>query len=112
MKAQLLRFLCRWNTNTEEGNSYEKEDNIGCSCCGVSVFFLCCIIYQTNGMAADYEDEIEYVIGVSQANMREAWRLALINEIEEEAAKYKNIRIITADATSTVKSRSRMWISF
>lgn len=70
-------------------------------------FFLCCIIYQTNGMAADYEDEIEYVIGVSQANMREAWRLALINEIEEEAAKYKNIRIITADATSTVKKQEQ-----
>lgn len=71
------------------------------------LFFLCCGIYQTKGMDADYEDEIEYVIGVSQANMREAWRLALINEIEEEAAKYKNIRIITADATSTVKKQKQ-----
>lgn len=70
-------------------------------------FFLCCIIYQTKGISADYEDEIEYVIGVSQANMREAWRLALINEIEEEAAKYKNIRIITADATSAVKKQEQ-----
>lgn len=53
----------------------------------------------------DYEDEIEYVIGVSQANMREAWRVALIQEIEEEADKYENIRIVTTDATADVEKQ-------
>lgn len=55
----------------------------------------------------DYRDEAEYVIGVSQANMREAWRLALIQEIEEEAAKYQNIRIITTDATADVEKQKQ-----
>lgn len=30
---------------------------------------------------------IKYVIGVSQANMREPWRLVLIRELQEEAAR-------------------------
>lgn len=54
-----------------------------------------------------YESDIEYVIGVSQANMRESWRVALINEIQEEAGKYPNIRIITADATSSLEKQER-----
>lgn len=51
------------------------------------------------------EDAIEYVIGVSQANMRETWRLALISEIEDEAAEYPNIRLIMTDATSDIEKQ-------
>ncbi len=50
-------------------------------------------------------EEIEYVIGVSQANMREPWRLVLMNEIKEEAGKHTNIRLITTDATSNSKKQ-------
>lgn len=52
-----------------------------------------------------HEEEVEYVIGVSQANMREAWRLALNKEIEEEAGKYANVKIITTDATSSYEKQ-------
>lgn len=45
-------------------------------------------------------EQVDYVIGVSQANMRETWRLALISEIEDAAAEYPNIRLIMTDATS------------
>ena len=65
----------------------------------ILLVLLCWGIYGRYSMQADYEDEIEYVIGVSQANMRESWRLALIQELEVEAQKYENIRIITTDAT-------------
>ncbi|WP_022765523.1 substrate-binding domain-containing protein [Butyrivibrio sp. XPD2006] len=41
------------------------------------------------------------IIGVSQANMREEWRVALINELREETAKYEDIRIVTTDATGS-----------
>ncbi len=44
-------------------------------------------------------DEVEYLIGISQANMREPWRLVLMKEIQEEAKKYDNVRIVSTDAT-------------
>lgn len=44
-------------------------------------------------------DQIDYVIGVSQANMREPWRLVLTKEIQEEAAKHPNVRLVITDAT-------------
>lgn len=73
----------------------------------VLVFLLCLGFYRRYSTGADYEDEIEYVIGVSQANMRESWRLALIQELQEEADKYENIQIIVTDATSDVEKQGR-----
>ncbi len=60
----------------------------------------CLAAYTWSRNSADYKNEVEYVIGVSQANVREAWRIALNQEIEEEVKKYPNINIITTDATS------------
>jgi simple sugar transport system substrate-binding protein len=39
------------------------------------------------------------VIGISQANMREPWRLVLTRELQEEAAKHPEIRLVFVDAT-------------
>lgn len=50
---------------------------------------------------------IDYVIGVSQANMRETWRLALISEIEDAAEEYPNIRLIMTDATSDIEKQKK-----
>ena len=69
--------------------------------------FICVSFYLGRQGRAEYKDEVEYVIGVSQANMREAWRLALIQEIQEEAKKYPNIRIIAKDATSIVDKQEQ-----
>lgn len=41
---------------------------------------------------------IDYVIGVSLANLREQWRLVLKDELEMEAAKYENVRLVITDA--------------
>jgi ABC-type sugar transport system substrate-binding protein len=62
-----------------------------------------CEYYKEN---KDYE-KIEYVIGVSQANMIESWRLVSTNEIKEEAEKYSNIRLIIMDATSNSVKQKR-----
>lgn len=51
------------------------------------------------GCAPKRMDTVEYVIGVSQANMREPWRLVLLRELKEEAAKHPNIRLVFTDAT-------------
>ena len=53
------------------------------------------------------QDQIEYVIGISQANMREPWRLVLTKEIEEEAKKHPGIRLISTDATSDTKKQKK-----
>lgn len=44
------------------------------------------------------DTRVEYVIGVSLANLREQWRLVLKNELETEAAKYENVRLVILDA--------------
>jgi len=41
---------------------------------------------------------IEFVIGMSQANLTEPWRISMNAEIIEEARKYKNIKIVYKDA--------------
>lgn len=50
---------------------------------------------------ANNEDEVTYLIGVSQANLTEPWRVAMNEEIAMAAAKYKNIRIIFTDAAQS-----------
>ena len=51
------------------------------------------------GCSRQEPEKVEYLIGVSQANMRESWRLALTRELKEEAAKHPGVRLIFTDAT-------------
>lgn len=44
------------------------------------------------------ETSIEYVIGVSLANLNEQWRLMLKEELEAEAQKYDSVRLVMTDA--------------
>ncbi len=48
---------------------------------------------------------VSSIIGVSQANMREEWRMALIDELKAETEKNDDIQIITADATGIVNKQ-------
>ncbi len=48
---------------------------------------------------------IEYVIGVSLANLSEQWRLVLKNELEEEAAQYDNVRLVILDAADNLEKQ-------
>jgi ABC-type sugar transport system substrate-binding protein len=43
-------------------------------------------------------EEVKYLIGVSQANLGEPWRVSMNREIQEEAAKHKEARVIFTDA--------------
>ena len=63
--------------------------------------FLCfaIVLCSFSGCGAQEPEKIEYLIGVSQANMRESWRLALTKELKEEAAKHPGVRLIFTDAT-------------
>lgn len=43
------------------------------------------------------ENEVPYLIGVSHPNLSEPWRVVMNEEINEEAAKHKEIRVICTD---------------
>lgn len=43
-------------------------------------------------------DQVKFVIGVSQANLIEPWRVIMNEEIKEEALKHKDVRIVFTDA--------------
>lgn len=43
-------------------------------------------------------DGYQYVIGVSQANLNEPWRIAMDNEIKEESENYRNLKVVFRDA--------------
>lgn len=46
------------------------------------------------------EEEKKYVIGVSQCMLNDAWRQAMVKEMQLEATNYDNIEIIVKDAQS------------
>ena len=69
---------------------------------------LCCLaasVLLLHGCQAGGDGEIEYVIGVSLANMREPWRLVLMDEIQQEAAKHPEVRLVFADATQDAEKQ-------
>lgn len=41
---------------------------------------------------------VKFLIGMSQANLVEPWRVTMNEEISQEAAKYENVKVIFADA--------------
>lgn len=51
-----------------------------------------------NTIADKSDDQVKYVIGMSQANLGEPWRVVMNKEIMEEASKYKEIKVIFTDA--------------
>lgn len=79
---------------------------VGIICVFCLVLFLGCNYFRLFGYHGENE-EIEYVIGVSQANMRESWRLALVSELEEEAGKHPDVRLIMMDASSDTEKQKK-----
>lgn len=55
-------------------------------------------LYQRNTRFSEEDDQIKYLIGMSQANLSEPWRTVMNEEIKQQASKYKDIRIIFTDA--------------
>lgn len=52
-------------------------------------------------------DTVEFLIGVSQANLTEPWRINMNAEIAAEALKYKNVRIIFTNASQNSHKQIR-----
>ena len=79
----------------------------------ISLFMVVIIIitllsgcYSNAGKEAD-ENKIDFLIGVSLANMTEPWMVVLTNEIKQEAEKNSNIRIIFEDAAFSSEKQKK-----
>lgn len=52
-------------------------------------------------------DRVTYLIGVSQANLLEPWRIVMNDDIREEALKHKDLRLIFTDAAQSSDKQIR-----
>lgn len=57
--------------------------------------------------SAEAGETYRYVIGVSQPNLSEPWRVAMNNEIREELGKHPDIRVIFTDAAQSSERQKR-----
>jgi len=48
------------------------------------------------------ETPVKYIIGVSQANLSEPWRVSMTDEIQRQAALHPEVRVIVADASDSL----------
>lgn len=62
----------------------------------ISLFIL---FIATDTLHIDDQYEIEYVIGVSQCNLGEPWRIQMNKDIIKEASKHHHIKLIMFDAS-------------
>ncbi|MDP3180073.1 MAG: substrate-binding domain-containing protein, partial [Spirochaetaceae bacterium] len=46
-------------------------------------------------------ESVRFLVGFSQANLTEPWRIAMTEEIKTEAARYQDMRVIYADAADS-----------
>lgn len=68
------------------------------------VFFVVgCLLVSQN--TKNTEGSYAFVIGISQANQRDPWRLVLTKELETEAAKHDELKLIFADAADDVEKQ-------
>lgn len=51
------------------------------------------------------EGAYSFVIGISQANQRDPWRLVLTKELQTEAAKHDELKLIFADAADDIEKQ-------
>ncbi|WP_462411422.1 substrate-binding domain-containing protein [Neobacillus sp. Marseille-QA0830] len=75
---------------------------IGTSMC----LFIFYMLTQTGSSGSASENqEVDYVIGVSQPNLLEPWQVLMNEELKTEVAKHDNIRVIYTDAAQSTKQQ-------
>jgi galactofuranose transport system substrate-binding protein len=90
------------NTVKEEGNrmSHKARNIIFLIIATLAVVLLIFLGYKgiKNNAARKSDDQVKYLIGMSQANLGEPWRVVMDKEIQKEASKYKDLKVIFTDA--------------
>jgi ribose transport system substrate-binding protein len=75
--------------------------------CIIIVFVAALIFFTTYPYRTNSEKKDIFIIGMSQANLYEPWRVQMNKEIQEEAKKYDNIKIIFKDAGGDTEKQKK-----
>ena len=71
------------------------------------VALVCCLLLVLSCAGCQTrQTSVEYLIGVSLANLSEQWRLVLKSELEAEAEKYDNVRLVFSDAAGSSEKQA------
>lgn len=73
----------------------------------IGTFIIATIIFAIHFCKTSSDENDQFIIGMSQSNLYEPWRLYMNKEIEEEARKYSNIKIIYKDAGGDAEKQKR-----
>ncbi|WP_256358181.1 substrate-binding domain-containing protein [Bacillus sp. sid0103] len=63
--------------------------------------------YRAGHASHQANEGTKFVIGVSQANLTEPWRVAMNNEIKNEADRYKELQVIYTDAAHSIDKQKQ-----
>ena len=66
--------------------------------CTLIVLLIAFLILNFLEKPADKDDGIKFIIGVSQPNLMEPWRVAMNDEIRAEAVKHPDVKVVFYDA--------------
>lgn len=77
-------------------NQFKSKKVIVISILVIFIILMISIIIKTS--MKKKSEGIQFVIGMSQANLSEPWRISMNQEIINESKKYKNIKVVYRDA--------------
>lgn len=80
-----------------------KERNF----CLMSILLMMSMLTGCQPSPVASQDQVKFVIGVSQANLIEPWRVIMNDEIQEEGLKHKDVRIVVTDAVQNSDKQIR-----
>ncbi len=73
----------------------------------IILFIISLIILALNLFRINSEKNDTFIIGMSQANLYEPWRIYMNKEIEDEAKKHKNVKVIFKDAGGDTEKQKK-----
>lgn len=74
-----------------------------------SICIISLIIFTFSKFMTSSEKKDTFIIGMSQANLYEPWRIYMNKEIEEAAKKYKNVKVIFKDAGGDTEKQKKRY---
>ena len=70
------------------------------------VILITCGVLVKGHIQSTKNDGYQFVIGMSQANLTDPWRIAMNEEIAQEAKKYSNIKVVFRDAGGSTEKQA------
>ena len=71
----------------------------------MSIILTIVVAFITNPIKVKKQNDTKFLIGMSQANLSEPWRVTMNHEIENESGKYDDLKVIFTDAGSSTSKQ-------